>query len=114
MKPQWILRLFVAAYGAAALAGVAAVPPVTYAAYDHVNFHLPTIQAFARDLPAVDVVNYRSATTPGWHLAMALLYRAFDEAILPLRLIHVGLSLLLIAVLFRFVVRRLAPHMASP
>jgi len=41
------------------------------AAQDQDNYHLLAVRKFARELPAADLRDYRSATTPGYHLALA-------------------------------------------
>src|ERR1043166_5525589 len=39
--------------------------------YDQHYYHEPTIRAFANQWPHFDLGNYWSATTPGYHLALA-------------------------------------------
>ncbi len=39
--------------------------------FDQINFHEPAIRIFAHDWPRFDLVHYLSATTPGYHLALA-------------------------------------------
>src|SRR4051794_39707330 len=46
------------------------------ASYDQNVYHLPTIRQFASELPRPDFSNYLSATTPGYHLILAILSRA--------------------------------------
>jgi hypothetical protein len=43
------------------------------AGFDALNYHVPTIARFADQLPKPDLSDYLSATTPGYHLIMALL-----------------------------------------
>ncbi len=43
---------------------------------DQHRFHMPTIEKFARELPAVDVRSYDSASTPGYYFLMGAIYRA--------------------------------------
>lgn len=45
---------------------------------DQRKYHLPVIETFAREFPAPDIVDYDSATAPGYHLLMALIHRATD------------------------------------
>lgn len=40
-------------------------------AYDQVNFHEPAIRTFIEQWPRPDVSDYLSATTPGYHIALA-------------------------------------------
>ncbi len=43
----------------------------TSEASDAIKYHIPVIEAMADEWPDVDIVNYRSATSPGYHLALA-------------------------------------------
>ena len=43
----------------------------TYHAGDEITYHLPTIEQFARQLPAPDLVHYPAAQTPLFHLLAA-------------------------------------------
>ena len=51
---------------------------------DQRKYHEPTILAFAEQWPSVDLVNYPSATSPGYHLLMALVakYMSHDLVVL--------------------------------
>ncbi len=42
---------------------------------DMVNYHVPVIRTFAQELPTPDLAKYDSATTPGYHLALALVWK---------------------------------------
>jgi hypothetical protein len=44
-------------------------------ANDQTNYHMVAIEKFAEELPAPDLIHYPSATSPGWHLALAVLTR---------------------------------------
>ncbi|MBO6512886.1 MAG: hypothetical protein JJ974_02825 [Phycisphaerales bacterium] len=44
-------------------------------ASDDLLFHWPTIQTFADQLPTPDLSSYQSATTPGYHLELAVIHR---------------------------------------
>lgn len=44
-------------------------------ANDQTNYHMVAIEKFAEELPTPDIVNYPSATSPGWHLLLAALMR---------------------------------------
>ncbi|MGP1310012.1 MAG: hypothetical protein ACTS27_07445 [Phycisphaerales bacterium] len=43
----------------------------TSEASDAIKYHIPVIETVAAEWPSVDIVNYRSATSPGYHLALA-------------------------------------------
>ncbi|MCA9286895.1 MAG: hypothetical protein KDA22_16850 [Phycisphaerales bacterium] len=48
----------------------------TSESFDQNAWHLPVVRTMAAQLPRVDLVNYESATAPGYHLVLALLHRA--------------------------------------
>ena len=55
----------------------------TSEAYDAREYHLPVIRRFVQQWPRLDLVNYESATAPGYHLFMAsLLKLAGSETLL--------------------------------
>lgn len=66
------------------------------AAFDHLQYHLPAIERFMTDLPAVDLVDYASATTPGYHLGVAAVGRAMRASPVGLRWIGLWFTLILI------------------
>jgi hypothetical protein len=51
------------------------------AAYDQMHYHGPTVRLFASRWPSVDVYDYFSATTPGYHLALAALGRVLGPGV---------------------------------
>ncbi len=66
------------------LALVAILAGITGASewFDQRDYHLPVILEFARTLPTPDLSDYNSATTPGYHLLMAVAVRAGAEGVL--------------------------------
>ncbi len=48
----------------------------TSEASDAIKYHIPVIREMAENWPAVDIVNYRSATSPGYHYVLAGAMRA--------------------------------------
>ena len=70
----------------------------TSEAYDQDNYHWPVIQKMAEQFPHVDVVNYKSATTPGYHLLIAVIVKFLtaDERMLRLISSMFGLGLLMV------------------
>ncbi|MCB1281789.1 MAG: hypothetical protein KDB18_09730 [Salinibacterium sp.] len=63
------------------------------AAFDHLHYHLPAIQRFVADWPAVDLVDYASATTPGYHLVCAGVGRLGNAGPVALRWIGLAFTL---------------------
>ena len=101
----------VAALGAGAVhmlvAGAAIVAGVTgtYAWNDEVNYHWPAIVRFASELPAPVLSDYQSATSPGYHLLVAVLFRVGIEGV-ALHLVNALFGAALAALLAAFVARR--------
>lgn len=60
-------------------------PEGTRAAFDQREFHWPVIERFARDFPAVDLRNYESATTPGYHLVLATVKAIGVESLVAIK-----------------------------
>ncbi len=56
------------------------------AAIDSLNFHEKAIRTFARELPSPELHDYLSATTPGYHLAVATFSRLVSDQRLHLQL----------------------------
>ncbi len=66
------------------------------AAFDHLHYHLPAIERFVAELPAADLVDYASATTPGYHLLVAAAGRALQANPIGLRWLGLAFTLALI------------------
>lgn len=107
-KPQFSARLGVMA-AAAAITLVVTWAFILFAkdwgraATDDIIYHSVAIDAFARQLPRVDLSDYSSATTPGYHLVMAV-FKSMGAERTALRLISsaytIGLAALLAALAF--------------
>lgn len=65
-------------------------------AFDSINFHEPVIRTFAADWPAVDLSNYLSATTPGYHLLLAFVARFLSDDSVALQLVGSLVTVLLL------------------
>lgn len=50
------------------------------AAFDQLHYHEPAIRKFAAQWPRPDLSDYRSATTPGYHLLLAAVSRYVSES----------------------------------
>lgn len=46
---------------------------------DELHYHLPVIRTFATSWPDINVREYNSATTPGYHVVMGLVWRATGD-----------------------------------
>ncbi|MEY3027084.1 MAG: hypothetical protein RLZZ238_1981 [Planctomycetota bacterium] len=87
--------------GAAILAGIEG----TSEWFDQKDYHLPVIERFAAELPAPVLSDYRSATTPLYHLLMAVFERVGAGG-LVLHAVNLAFGIALVAVFTRFVARR--------
>ena len=54
-------------------------------ACDQERYHLPVIEELSRQWPRVDLVNYQSATAPGFHLTLALIHRYVSDRVVVLQ-----------------------------
>lgn len=77
--------------------------------FDQDYYHLRVIQTFAKDWPNFDLVNYRSATTPGYHLLLAGVARFFSDATPVLRIAGSLFTLAFVALLGLHLARRVSP-----
>jgi hypothetical protein len=76
--------------------------------HDQINYHLPAILRFAEQLPLPDLSNYDSATTPGYHLALATIARLITDDVRALQCVSLLFTLALLTLLARETARRSA------
>lgn len=69
---------------------------------DQRKYHEETILVFAEQWPSVDLVNYPSATAPGYHLLMALVARYTSHDLMILQLVSSLLSFGLLLVVWGY------------
>ena len=81
----------------------------TTVAFDQNYYHLPVIKVMAAEFPMVDLINYRAATTPGYHLVMAVFFRFITDDLLALRFISNLFSMALVIAAYRSVARLCSP-----
>lgn len=82
------------------------------AASDQFSYHEPSIRKIAMDLPAPDLADYWSATTPGYHLLLSLPVRAFDPPREALMLGAAGFTAGLYFLVSTWLARRVGPGRA--
>ncbi|MCK4871559.1 MAG: glycosyltransferase family 39 protein [Phycisphaerales bacterium] len=82
-------------------------PDWPIASYDEKMYHRPVIEQFAQQWPAVDLRDYASATTPGYHLLAAAVWRHTNPA--TVRVVSGLACVLAPLLLYGFVSRRLGP-----
>jgi hypothetical protein len=75
-------------------------------AHDQINYHLPAILRFARELPRPDLSNYDSATTPGYHLVLAVFARLVSDDPRALQSASLLFTLALLTLFVHTVARR--------
>ncbi|MBL0921920.1 MAG: hypothetical protein IBJ10_07305 [Phycisphaerales bacterium] len=84
------------------------------AAGDQEKSPLPVIRDFAaQPWSEMDLVNYRSATAPGYHLFMAGIVKVFGDGVTLLQLVNAGISLLLLLNVARGAARLISPTFAA-
>lgn len=71
----------------------------TRAAYDQMHYHGPTVELFARQLPRLDFYDYYSATTPGYHVALAVVARIVPDSTQALQITSALIASVLIGLL---------------
>lgn len=88
--------------------------------FDQHYFHEPVIRRFAAQMDragsvtGVDLSNYLSATTPGYHLALALVCRWVDCSLIILKLVGSLFTVALLAILESALRRRIAQASPDP
>jgi len=73
---------------------------------DEIRYHYETILNFAHQFPALDLRNYRSASTPLYHLTLMLLTPLLGTGLIPLRLASAVLSLMCLLTAYWYLSRR--------
>ncbi len=92
-----------------------AAPDVNYPTSemgDQRKYHEPTILVFAEQWPRVDLVNYPSATSPGYHLVLAVVARYISHDLVVLQFAGSLLSFGLLLVVWRYSARHAGPWQA--
>lgn len=77
----------------------------TSESYDQRTFHMPVIQTMVDQWPDVDLVWYKSATAPGYHLFMAAVLRSVSEEVRVLQVINLAMGMTLILGVYWFAAR---------
>ena len=84
----------------------------TSEAKDQVEYHLPAIDGMVQQWPFIDVVDYPSATAPGYHFLMATLSRFVSRDPMVLQLASSLLSLGFLLVVWHHAARLVRPPAA--
>ncbi len=79
------------------------------AVFDQDYYHLRVVHTFAKDWPNFDLANYRSATTPGYHLLLAGVARFIADSTSAVRIAGSLFTLAFVALLGLHVARRVSP-----
>lgn len=74
---------------------------------DETEFHLPTVRTFAEQLPNPNLSSYNVATTPGYHLFLAVAVKMGAESDTALRLIGGQFAVLLAALMACWIGKRI-------
>lgn len=84
------------------------------AEFDQNLFHLKVITKFAAEIPAPNLRDYLSATTPGFHLVLALVQRVASPDLLALRGISAMFTVVLLALVAWSAARSMLARGAGP
>lgn len=84
-------------------------PVPTFHDGDETIYHYPIIQKFAQQIPQVDLRDYPSATTPGYHLIFAVFHRWLQFDLPQLRLLNAIISIVAVIVLYALLTQRSYP-----
>lgn len=77
--------------------------------FDQINYHEPAVLRFAEQWPTPDVGDYLSATTPGYHLVLAVVARFVSDSLIVLQGVGSLFTVGLLVVLTRWLSARTKP-----
>jgi len=80
---------------------------------DQERYHWPTILAMSEAWPTVSLEDYRTATGPAYHAALAAVVMVIGEAQWPIRIINALVSLPLVVLMYWLVRRRVQAWLAA-
>ena len=105
---RWLAPGLVCALFAATLAAVILGDPfpTSRAAVDQDVFHLPAVRGFAQEWPTFDLTSYSSATTPGYHIALATAAQVVGTSETVMRLLGAVFAVALVGLTAGYVRRR--------
>ena len=109
LAPAVLLVLFLAATLGPVLTGFDRFPEKSI---DQDYHHVPVVLAFAEMLPAVDLSDYDSATTPGMHLVLAAAVRMFGPSVTMLQVCACGFGVLFVVIAYRYAAKVATPWTA--
>ncbi|MCC5822919.1 MAG: hypothetical protein LAT64_04660 [Phycisphaerales bacterium] len=107
--PWWPVLAVVGAFLAAALPLIGSGFERGRGAFDQVHYHEPAVLRFAEQFPRPDVSDYLSATTPAYHLILAVPARAVSDDPGFLRLVGALFTVALLVLLTRWLTPRVGP-----
>jgi len=113
--PRWVVPVTLAVpylVGVAALRGLTVALPIFHGG-DELNYHYPTILRFARELPFPNLVHYRAAQTPLFHLVLAYVGKVIGYQLWRLRLVEVLISYLAALTVYSLLRRRLGLELVT-
>lgn len=110
---RWPALLVVLAFLAAAVPLIVTQHDRGRGRFDQINYHEPTVLRFAEQLPTPDVSDYLSATTPGYHLVLAVVARVVSPSPIVLQLVGAMFTVGLLWVLTRWLTPRVGGSAAA-
>ncbi len=119
-RPPWNAKSLIAGLGVVAVVAFVMVVvivrdllPGGRAVFDQNLYHAMAVREFAKQWPRFDLVNYRSATTPGYHIALAAMSRFVSDSLNVLRLAGALFTIGLLGTLAISLSRRSGPIMTA-
>lgn len=80
---------------------------------DQTRYHLPVVRTMVAQWPAVDLVHYRSTTSPGYHLLLAGVVSVVGDDVVVLQVVSCLLSISLVLVVWRWAATRAGPWVSA-
>ena len=111
--PLWPMLLVIAAFLLAAVPLIVTQHARGRGRFDQVNYHEPAILRFAEQLPTPDLSDYLSATTPGYHLVLAVVARVISPSPVVLQMAGALFTVGLLGLFTRWLTPRAGPMPAT-
>lgn len=93
-------------FGVIAIPLILKLPTGVGTSRDEMLFHYPTVLEFAEQFPAINLRDYKSATTPLYHLLLMGVVLVVGPDLIPLRFVTALLGLLCVLVVYGYLARR--------
>jgi hypothetical protein len=79
----------------------------TFHGSDELNYHYPTILQFYESWPRINLSDYKSATTPLFHISFAIIGKMIGPELYKLRIVNMLISMVTVWIIFSFLRRHI-------